>query len=531
MSLLPLPFHTLAWLNHAADAGQRGARVMLHLIARADKRDRDVAEFVDSYSSTIAALCRRLEALERGANDLPAPAAPVDAAPVVNALLQAESALADVAENGGLARHAGAPCQRQCCPLWDRRMTMPDQIQIIHQPRTMTTPRTALTSDDIPPGPFSEDDLRQKWNQQADQYNQWESLDSCEQLAWAQALAIRADRHAAALKAESEGEGPSAADLLPVEPPNIPSRHALRYCIAWREGVEDGWSEARAILARRGHPPAAAPALEVVAEPSLADVDELCAEFGFHYDNDQGETLEMLRDMISASLARWGPPSAAAPEPGENLATPPAPEPGEAARLTYLDAIRLAQGCHDYSGGYSGAEGEAWHGAIDTVVDVLKRAAVGPWDGQLKAVYGVGVEAQAGEVAELDDQHREAVHQAVAEALGGAYDCQRVWEAWGVGTMGPDDFVPVAEDSDRVAEIADAAIEAIRAIPLPAPQAGEVALAGDRRSAELLQLPHESCRLLGTKNGDCPDSETCWLDMLPCSHYENCATLAPDPQC
>ena len=65
--------------------------------------------------------------------------------------------------------------------------------------------------------------------------------------------------------------------------------------------------------------------------------------------------------------------------------------------------------------------------------------------------------------------------EAVAEALGtGAYDCHRVWEAWGVGTMGPDDFVPVAEDSDRVAEIADAAIDAIRAIPLPAPQAGEV---------------------------------------------------------
>jgi hypothetical protein len=382
---------------------------------------------------------------------------------------------------------------------------------------------------------------------------------------------------------------------------------------------------------------------------------------------------------------------------------------GDAAHPTYLDAIRLAQGCHDYSGGHSGTEGEAWHGAIDLVVDVLKRAAVGPWDGQLKAVYGVGMEAQAEKVeelepvAELDDQHREAVHQAVAEALGsGAYDCLRVWEAWGVGTMGPDDFVPVAEDSDRVAEIADAAIEAIRAIPLPAPevgetgevaelvallkiagrwatstgvhldrfaalfdqqeaelaalravpvavserlrvvkagisagynlghhhtvegswgdpddvaddiaqetlndiglppapqcliarmaaeldhlqplpafppitshplaiearallrggpttipapqagegavaepvaecphcgyegemvpapQAGDVALAGDRRSAESLQLAHESCR----SHGDCPDSEICWLDMLPCSHYENCAT-PPAPQ-
>jgi hypothetical protein len=68
----------------------------------------------------------------------------------------------------------------------------------------MTTPRTALTSDDIPPGPFSEDDLRRGWNQQADEHNQWESLDSCQQLAWAQALAIKADRHAAALKAEPE---------------------------------------------------------------------------------------------------------------------------------------------------------------------------------------------------------------------------------------------------------------------------------------------------------------------------------------
>jgi hypothetical protein len=66
---------------------------------------------------------------------------------------------------------------------------------------------------------------------------------------------------------------------------------------------------------------------------------------------------------------------------------------------TYLDAIRLAEGCHDYSGGHTGAEGEAWHGAIDTVVDVLKKATDGPWDSQTKAVYGVGSEAQAGEVA------------------------------------------------------------------------------------------------------------------------------------
>ena len=58
----------------------------------------------------------------------------------------------------------------------------------------MTTPRTALTSDDIPPGPLSEDDLRRGWNAQVNEHNQWESLDSAEQLAWAQARAIAADR-------------------------------------------------------------------------------------------------------------------------------------------------------------------------------------------------------------------------------------------------------------------------------------------------------------------------------------------------
>jgi hypothetical protein len=49
---------------------------------------------------------------------------------------------------------------------------------------------------------------------------------------------------------------------------------------------------------------------------SLAEVDELCAEFGFHLDDDQGEGLEVLQEMITAALARWGRPTA-----------PPAPRP------------------------------------------------------------------------------------------------------------------------------------------------------------------------------------------------------------
>lgn len=57
----------------------------------------------------------------------------------------------------------------------------------------------------------------------------------------------------------------------------------------------------------------------------------------------------------------------------------------------------------------------------------------------------------------------EAVIDAVAAALGDAYDCTRTWAAWGVGTMSQDDFHPIADDGDRVAEIARAAIQAMGA--------------------------------------------------------------------
>jgi hypothetical protein len=119
-----------------------------------------------------------------------------------------------------------------------------------------------------------------------------------------------------------------------------------------------------------------------------------------------------------------------------------APEP----RPTFQDAIKLAQGCHDYSGGHSGAEGKAWHGAIDTVVAALKRAAVGPWDSQTRAVYGVGVEAQAGEVAWCrSDEFANSMNR------GGSFNG---WKDPGAG--------PNKCDMQ------------LYAIPLPAPQAGEV---------------------------------------------------------
>jgi len=59
--------------------------------------------------------------------------------------------------------------------------------------------------------------------------------------------------------------------------------------------------------------------------PSFAEVDELCAEFGFHLNDDRGEGLEILQEMIGASIARWGRPTAppAPYSPAESLAARP----------------------------------------------------------------------------------------------------------------------------------------------------------------------------------------------------------------
>lgn len=90
-------------------------------------------------------------------------------------------------------------------------------------------------------------------------------------------------------------------------------------------------------------------------------------------------------------------------------------------------------------------------------------------------------EAGAAEMS-VDPETREHVCTAVAESLGDAYDCTRVWAAWGVGTMSQDDFQRVADDAGRVGEIADAAITALGArqlLPTRAllEQAAQIALA------------------------------------------------------
>lgn len=66
-------------------------------------------------------------------------------------------------------------------------------------------PAEPATSNGITPGPFSENCLRKAWNRQADESNQWDSLEVCEQLAVAQNLAIAADRAGRAIAADRAG--------------------------------------------------------------------------------------------------------------------------------------------------------------------------------------------------------------------------------------------------------------------------------------------------------------------------------------
>jgi hypothetical protein len=306
-------------------------------------------------------------------------------------------------------------------------------------------------ADGVPLGPFSEDDLRQQWNARADEFNQWDSLDTSEQLAWAQARAIGADRCArTALKAEPEpDDGDDAIDRWiksrpgwpddwpavthsqltaligealehwgrPATPP-APEPGEVGQLVAWLKEEAEAYlntcgtnlasqnldnaatliqQQDAELAALRGVP--VSPALivrfefevldehdQTVASGDASTLEEAARE-GRHYlseyQQDEPCKLELRRVEVFNSDAIPLP----APQAGE--VQPPHP--------TFLDAIRLAQGCHDYSGGHSGPLGEAFQDGVGTVVAVLKKAALGPWDSQTMAVFGVGSASQAGE--------------------------------------------------------------------------------------------------------------------------------------
>lgn len=63
---------------------------------------------------------------------------------------------------------------------------------------------------------------------------------------------------------------------------------------------------------------------------------------------------------------------------------------------------------------------------------------------------------------------RETLKDVMAAVIGGdAYDCTRVWNAWGVGTMTDDDFVPIVEQEERLYELVDACLDEVAKLNTP----------------------------------------------------------------
>lgn len=63
---------------------------------------------------------------------------------------------------------------------------------------------------------------------------------------------------------------------------------------------------------------------------------------------------------------------------------------------------------------------------------------------------------------------RETLKNVMAAVIGGdAYDCTRVWSAWGVGTMTDDDFVPIVEQEERLYELVDACLDEVAKLNTP----------------------------------------------------------------
>lgn len=63
--------------------------------------------------------------------------------------------------------------------------------------------------------------------------------------------------------------------------------------------------------------------------------------------------------------------------------------------------------------------------------------------------------------ATITPEQAKKADEAIREALGSAYDCMREWRAWGVGTMRSEDFWPVADSDERVADIRNAVLQAL----------------------------------------------------------------------
>jgi hypothetical protein len=205
----------------------------------------------------------------------------------------------------------------------------------------MTDPRLALSSNpgQVEPGPFSEHDLREQWNAQADQFNQWESLDTAEQLAWAQTRATASAQFPRLARLMQEPTAFELGDLPPpaaAQPVNLAELHDPDF--------SDGLTASQHLDVLRGGPD---PRADQAKGPSLAEIGELCEEFGFQSGNNGAllwadtfrappqDPLQALQEMITAAITRWPAPVAQ-----------PAAQPVDLANL-----MRLTEGVDPFAPG------------------------------------------------------------------------------------------------------------------------------------------------------------------------------------
>jgi nucleotide-binding universal stress UspA family protein len=109
------------------------------------------------------------------------------------------------------------------------------------------------------------------------------------------------------------------------------------------------------------------------------------------------------------------------------------------------------------------------------------------------------------------DAQKEAVMDALAQSLGStAYFCTRVWQAWHVGTMSAEDFVPIAENSEALADAADAVLAAVAA-----PAAGDA-------------LPNFDIEAAAQKMAECMDYPWAYMAEQGRTHMRKSAQAVID---
>ena len=170
----------------------------------------------------------------------------------------------------------------------------------------------------------------------------------------------------------------------------------------------------------------------------------------------QPEPVAHLWKFASGELVVWG----GDPKDGGSrvfpvyAAPPAAPAPGDMVMVPLKFVQDFNTLAHNYClravppDYYSGTEADAFQHAYSRCGSDLRR---------LREIL-----AAAPAPAVPDGSVRDKLIEALTRELGDTYDCTRVWEAWHFGNMSQEDFEPVLQ---RVDDIAESVLGALSAAP------------------------------------------------------------------